>query len=122
MEAFQDQFEFVLPRGYRDRNGRVHRKGVMRLATAADEIQPLRDPRVKANEAFLVIVLLARVVTKLGDLPDVDTGVIEGLYAADLAYLQEFYRKINEEGTTKIIARCPHCEQDVEVDLSQLGG
>jgi hypothetical protein len=122
MEEIQDQFEFILPRGYKDSKGKVHRKGIMRLATAADEIQPLRDPRVKANEAYLVVVLLARVINRLGDLPDVDTGVIEGLYSADLAYLQDFYRRINEDGTTKLTAKCPHCEQEFEVDLSRLGG
>ncbi len=122
MEEFQDQFEFNLPRGYKDSKGKIHRKGIMRLATAADEIQPLRDPRVKANEAYLVVVLLARVITKLGELPDVDTGVIEGLYSADLAYLQDFYRRINEDGTTKITAKCPHCEREFEVDLSHPGG
>ena len=122
MESFQDQFEFTLPRGYKDEHGRIHRSGTMRLATAADEIQPLRDPRVKANEAYLVVVLLARVVTRLGDLPDVNTGVIERLFSADLAYLQDFYRRINEEGTTRMAATCPHCEREFEVDLAQMGG
>lgn len=122
MVELQDQFEFVLPKGYKDGNGRVHRKGVMRLATAADEIQPLRDPRVKANEAYLVVILLARVVTKLGELPDVDTGVVEGLYSADLAFLQDFYRRINEDGTTAIATTCPSCEHEFQVELSRLGG
>jgi hypothetical protein len=122
MEGFQDRFEFILPKGYKDDRGRLHRKGVMRLATAADEIQPLRDPRVKANEAYLVVILLARVVTKLGDLSDVDTGIIEGLYSADLAFLQDFYRRINEDGTTAIATKCPSCEHEFQVDLSRVGG
>lgn len=122
MEEFQDQFAFDLPKGYKDSSGRIHRKGIMRLATAADEIQPLRDPRVKANEAYLVVVLLARVITKLGDLQDVNTGVVEGLYSADLAFLQDFYRRINEDGTTALATKCPSCDHEFQVDLSRLGG
>jgi hypothetical protein len=94
--ALQTEFEFTLPLGYVASDGSVHKKGKMRLATAIDEISPLRDPRVKANQAYLVIILLARVVTQLGTLEDVNPGTIEGLFSADLAYLQEFYRKINE--------------------------
>jgi hypothetical protein len=94
----------------------------MRLATAADEIAPLRDPRVTANQAYLAIILLARVVTRLGSLPDINTKVIEGLFSADFAYLQDFYRRINENGTAKISATCPECNHNFEVDLGQLGG
>jgi hypothetical protein len=94
--GLQTEFDFVLPRGYVAPDGSLHRKGRMRLATAMDEIGPLRDPRVKANQAYLVIILLARVVTKLGDVEVIDTGVIESLFSADLAFLQDFYRKINE--------------------------
>src|SRR5579883_1976813 len=99
----QTEFEFTLPRGYIDSHGTLHRKGKMRLATAMDEIAPLRDPRVRANQAYLVIILLARVITRLGSLESVDTGVIENLFTADLSFLQDFYRKINEteiEGAT----------------------
>lgn len=118
----QTEFEFVLPRGYVDGDGQVHRKGVMRLATAMDEIAPLRDPRVKANEAYLTIILLSRVITQLGALPSVTTKTIEGLYAADLAYLQDLYRRINEEGANVIRATCPSCGHTFETEVVALGG
>ncbi len=94
--GLQTEFEFTLPRGYVDQAGNLHRNGVMRLATAMDEIAPLRDLRVRSSQAYLVIILLARVVTQLGTVEVIDTGVIENLFSADLAYLQDFYRKINE--------------------------
>ena len=120
--TLQTQFEFTLPRGYVDSEGTVHNRGVMRLATAMDEIAPLRDVRVGANQAYLTIILLARVIVKLGTLPQVNTAVIENLFAADMAYLQAFYRQINEEGTTIIKRRCPSCQQEIEIDLADLGG
>lgn len=95
--GFQTEIEFELPRGYVDGSGTLHRHGVMRLATAADEILPLRDPRVQQNEAYLTVIVLARVVVRLGSLPDIHTGVIEGLYAADLAFLQRLYERFNAE-------------------------
>lgn len=94
--GLQTEYDFVLPRGYVSSDGTLQRKGTMRLATAIDEIAPLRDPRVRANQAYLVIILLARVVTKLGSVDVIDTGVIENLFSADLAYLQDFYRQIND--------------------------
>jgi|SRR4051794_25510598 hypothetical protein len=94
--GLQTEFDFVLPRGYVSSDGSLHRKGRMRLATAMDEIAPLRDPRVRANQAYLVIILLARVITKLGEVEVIDTGVVENLFSADLAFLQDFYRTINE--------------------------
>jgi hypothetical protein len=118
----QTEFEFTLPRGYVDGEGNLHKQGVMRLATAADEIAPLRDPRVTANQAYLAIILLARVTTKLGSIPDVNTGVIEKLFSADFAYLQDFYRRINENGTAKVATTCPECNHDFEVDLGHPGG
>lgn len=118
----QTEFEFTLPRGYVDREGTVQRNGVMRLATALDEITPMRDPRVRNNQAYLVIILLARVITKLGDLSDVNPGVIEHLFSADLAYLQDFYRQINEAGTSAIEVQCPHCQEQFEIDMGRLGG
>jgi len=120
--TLQTEFEFTLPRGYVDTEGNLHKQGVMRLATAADEIFPLKDLRVKSNEAYLVIVLLSRVITKLGTLKSINTGIIEGLFSADLAYLQEFYRQINENGTSMIPASCPECNHEFEVNLGQLGG
>jgi hypothetical protein len=92
---FQTEFEFTLPMGYVDQSGTLHRQGLMRLATAADEILPLKDPRVQGNEAYLILILLSRVVTKLGIVTSINPKIIEGLYAADLAYLQEFYNRIN---------------------------
>ena len=118
----QTEFEFTLPVGYVDREGTVHQHGTMRLATAMDEITPLNDMRVQANEAYLVIVLLARVITGLGNLRHINTSVIENLFAADLAYLQEFYRQINETGKTTRQVICPHCNETLEVDLARLGG
>jgi hypothetical protein len=118
----QTEFEFTLPRGYVDKDGNLHKQGTMRLATAMDEITPLRDLRVKSNQAYLAVMLLARVVTRLGSLPDVNTGIIENLFSADFAYLQDFYRRINEDGTSKIQTSCPECNHEFEVDLGNLGG
>ena len=116
--AFKTQFSFRLPRGYVDDNGTLHRDGVMRLATARDEILPLQDYRVQANRAYLVIVLLSRVITKLGDLTLISVDMIENLFSTDLAYLQEFYRKINEEGgAPKHHVACPKCGHEMDVDM-----
>ena len=120
--AIQTEFEFTLPRGYVDREGTVHREGVMRMATAMDEIAPMRDPRVRSNQAYLVIILLARVVTKLGEVRDVNPAIIENLFSADLAYLQDFYRRINEAGTSMIEVVCPHCDERFEIDAGRVGG
>lgn len=104
------EFEFVLPRGYVDRAGNVHRKGRMRLATAIDEIAPLRDPRVRQNPAYHTVILLTRVITRLGSMPSIDTGTIEGLFTVDLAFLQEFYRQKNELTDDAMgQVRCPAC-------------
>lgn len=118
----QTQFEFTLPRGYVDQDGTVHKQGMMRLATAMDEIAPLRDPRVRDNQAYLAVILLSRVVTNLGSITHVTTNVIESLFAADLAYLQSFYRSINEDGVTALTLPCPSCNHELEVDLAELGG
>ena len=93
--GFQTEVEFTLPKGYLDSNGDLHRHGVMRLATAADEILPLRDPRVQQNQAYLAVIVLARVITRLGEVTNIDTKVIEGLYASDLDYLQRLYERLN---------------------------
>jgi len=120
--TLQTEFEFTLPRGYVDREGNLHKEGVMRLATAIDEIAPLRDPRVRANEAYLSIILLSRVITKLGGLTDVNPGMVEGFFTADLTYLQDFYRRINDEGASTIRVSCPDCHTEFEVDLGRPGG
>lgn len=122
MAELQTEFVFTLPRGYVDEDGNVHRTGVMRLATAMDELAPLRDPRVQQNEAYLVIILLSRVITRLGDITSVTPNIIESLYTADLAFLQRFYRQINEAGTSRVAVECPSCQTEMEVDLSSLGG
>ena len=119
---FQTEYDFTLPLGYVDKEGNLHRSGVMRLATAADEILPLRDPRVQSNQAYLIIILLSRVIPKLGSLAVVNPQVIEELYAADLAYLQEFYNRINRDGRANLGATCPKCEHEFELEMAGAGG
>ena len=118
--ALQTEFEFTLPRGYIDKDGNLHKKGVMRLATAADEILPLKDSRVQSNPAYLTMILFARVITKLGNI-QMNTEVIENLFASDLSYLQDLYRRINENGTGKIKITCPKCEHNFEVEAESPG-
>ncbi len=115
------EFPFSLPRGYVDGSGVTHRDGVMRLATARDELVPLRDDRVRENSAYLTVVLLARVVTRIGSIDDVHAGVIEDLFASDLAFLQDMYRRINQEGHTRATVQCPLCEHDFAVDVAAGG-
>lgn len=116
--AFQTEYEFTLPRGYVDNTGTLHKTGIMRLATAADEILPLKDPRVQQNPGYLTIILLARVITQLDSLPAVDTHVIENLYTADLAYLQDLYERINTMESPSYKTVCPHCNQEIEVPIN----
>ncbi|MEU0056346.1 hypothetical protein [Streptomyces sp. NPDC006334] len=122
-QRLQTEFPFELPRGYVDEAGVVHRDGVMRLSTARDELVPLRDIRVQENPAYLSVVLLGRVITRLGTLPLVHDGVVENMFASDLAFLQDFYRQINAEGHTRATVECPHCAEPFEVELggSRLG-
>lgn len=120
--TLRTEFGFELPRGYVDGSGTVHRSGVMRLATARDELVPLRDDRVRENAAYLSVVLISRVVVRLGTVEDVHPGVIEDLFASDLAFLQDFYRRINSEGHTRAQVTCPSCRTDFAVDLSGGGG
>ncbi len=119
--TFQTEFEFTLPKGYVDSEGNLHKKGLMRLATAADEILPLKDQRVQANPAYLTVILLSRVIIKLGDLPVIDNRVIENLFASDFAYLQDFYGRINDSGSANIQASCPKCGHNFEVELNSQG-
>lgn len=118
----QTEFEFTLPKGYIDKDGNLHRTGIMRLANAKDEIAPLQDPRVQRNKAYLVVILLSRVITRLGTLTDINPGVVENLFSADLAYLQDFYYRINTNGAARITILCPHCEQEFEIDETLLNG
>lgn len=114
------EFDFVLPRGYVDASGTVHRTGTMRLATARDELLPLHDDRVRANPPYLTVVLLARVITKLGTLEgdSVNASVVENLFASDLAFLQDLYRRVNSEGHTLAAVTCPACHEQFSVDLA----
>lgn len=115
---FETEYSFTLPKGYIDMDGNIHREGVMRLANAGDEIVPLRDLRVQQNPGYLTIILLSRVVTKLGSLPTVDTNVIEKLYTMDLAYLQDFYQRINTMDAPVYHGVCPHCNEEVEIPVN----
>lgn len=116
---FQTEFEFTLPCGFLDADGTLHREGVMRRATAADEILPLKDPRVQANEAYLLVILLSRVVTRLGSVPAINPKVVEGLFATDLAFLQDLYNRVNQlndDGTV-----CIHCGRGGDADAAMRG-
>ena len=117
-DRLRTEFAFTLPRGYVDASGTVHRTGVMRLATARDELIPLRDDRVRENPAYLTVVLLARVVTQLGSVDDVHAGIVENLFASDLAFLQDLYRQVNTEGHARAAVACPACSHEFAIDLS----
>ncbi|WMW25092.1 phage tail assembly protein [Methanolobus sediminis] len=119
--TFQTEFEFTLPQGYVDEDGNLHKDGIMRLATAADEILPLKDPRVQSNPAYLSVILLSRVITKLGTLHSINTRNIENLFIADMAYLQELYQRINENGSDVIKTVCPKCEHMFDVEVNDQG-
>lgn len=117
----QTEYEFILPKGYVGADGDLHRSGVMRLATAADEILPVKDPRVQQNPPYLTIIVMSRVITKLGTLQDINPKVIEGLFSSDFAYLQDLYNRINGSGTTKVKAVCPKCEHEFELEVEVAG-
>lgn len=119
--TLQTEFPFTLPRGFLDAEGDLHREGVMRLATAYDEIAPMKDPRVQANPGYLVVILLSRVITRLGTLDHLNPKVIEGFFAGDLAYLQDLYRRLNDQGHNRIAVSCPHCQKDFEVEIDSPG-
>lgn len=115
--------EFTLPRGYLDESGTLHREGIMRLATAADEILPLKEPSVQKNPAYLTVIVLSRVVTRLGDLQLITPATVEKLFAADVAYLQDLYNELNTDGEApRLAASCPRCGHDFEVGRPGLGG
>jgi hypothetical protein len=105
-----------------DEEGGLHRDGVMRLATAFDEIAPMRDPRVQANPGYLVIILFSRVITRLGSLTQLTPKMVESFFAGDLAFLQDLYRRINESGTDRLRVSCPHCDKEFEVEVNRAGG
>lgn len=118
----QTEYAFTLPIGYQDEDGRLHREGTMRLATAADEILPFNDPRVQKNQAYLAIILFSRVIVKLGSVSPINPKVIESMYAADLSHLQELYNQINRTGKSSAEATCPNCSHEFELELSHPGG
>jgi hypothetical protein len=117
-DPLRTEFPFELPRGYVDGSGNVHRSGVMRLATGRDELVPLRDDRVRENPAYLSVVLLARVVTRLGTIDDIHAGIIENMFATDVAFLQDLYRRVNQEGHTRAGVTCPSCQHSFAVDVA----
>ena len=116
----QTEFDFSLPKGYLDAGGQLQRQGRMRLATALDEIQALHDPRVQENAAYLPVLLLSRVVTRLGSLPAVTLQVMEGLFASDLAYLEDLYLRLNGVQPVLVGAVCPHCSGSFQLQVAPL--
>lgn len=116
--GIRTEYPFVLPRGYVDEHGTIHRDGVMRLATARDEITTQTDPRVRQNPAYLTVLLLSRTITRIGQVKQPDTLVIENLFASDLAFLQDLYRRINQEGHTEVAVDCPSCGNSFTVDVA----
>jgi phage FluMu protein gp41 len=116
--GIRTEYPFVLPRGYVDEHGTIHRDGIMRLATARDEISTQTDPRVRQNPAYLTVLLLSRTITRIGQVNQPDTLVIENLFASDLAFLQDLYRRINQEGHTEVAVDCPACGQSFTVDVA----
>jgi hypothetical protein len=121
-DVFRTEVEFILPMGYLDSEGTLHRDGVMRLATAADEILPLKDARVQQNPAYLIVILLSRVITRLGSVQQITPKVIESLYAADLGRLQSLYNEINRlDGGAAVV--CPNCQHTFQVEAGHgVGG
>jgi hypothetical protein len=119
--AFQTESEFTLPKGYLDSDGTLYKTGTMRLATAADEILPLKDPRVQQNPAYLTVILLSRVITSLGSLPDVNPRIVENLFASDLSYLQGLYQEMNGNGRAAMKTSCPQCGNVFDVETQAVG-
>jgi hypothetical protein len=119
--ALQTEYEFTLPKGFLDEKGDLHRKGIMRLASAADEILPMKDPRVQRNPSYLSVIVLSRVIEKLGELKDVTPGTIEKLFIGDLTYLQELYRRVNGDGNLVLDLKCPHCAETFQETFTAPG-
>lgn len=115
---FRTEYEFELPKGYLDHEGNLHKKGRMRLATAADEILPLRDPQVQSNPGYLTIILLSRVILNIGSISFITPQVIENLFTADLQYLQNMYQAINGVEEPTMVVTCPDCGKTYEVPLN----
>jgi hypothetical protein len=117
MGVLQTEYDFILPRGYVDEEGNLHKNGKMRLSTAGDEILPMKDPRVQGNPAYLAVILLSRVVTSLGNLKMITPKVIESLFSGDFTYLQEMYTRINQNGSNTLKAVCPKCEHKFDIEV-----
>jgi hypothetical protein len=118
--SLEVEFPFILPRGYVDAAGQVQREGSMRLATAIDEIESIHDPRVLSNEAYLPVALLSRVITRLGSLPSITPAMVEHFYAADLAYLEDLYLRLNLHEQVMVGAVCPHCGTSFQMQVAPL--
>jgi hypothetical protein len=116
----QTEFAFQLPRGYADAAGEVHRDGVMRLATARDEIEPLREVEVRQNQAYLSVLLLARTITRLGEVTEITPDLVAGMYAADFDHLQRLYERVNSDGEAVGVVSCPACAHRFEIDLTEI--
>ena len=116
----KSEYAFTLPRGLVDSAGTVHREGTMRLATARDEIEPLRSVEVRQNQAYLSVLLLTRTITRIGEVTDITPALVEGLFAADFDHLQRLYERINTDGEAVGAVTCPHCSQPFEVDLTDI--
>lgn len=114
------EYDFVLPRGYLDSSGKVHRDGKMRLAEAIDEIEAYNDPRVNANEAYLPVILFSRVITQLGNLPAITPQIVEKLYITDFVYLEDLYTRINGRENITVAAICPHCNGQFQLQVSPI--
>lgn len=121
-EMLQTEYEFSLPCGYVDGRGNLHRHGIMRLATALDEIEPLGDPRVRDNQSYLSILVLSRVLMSLGEISPVPSALVEGLFSSDFAYLQDLYVRVNELGTSMVETECPSCGIHFHIDLTGASG
>jgi len=119
-DRLNTEIAFTLPRGYVDAHGAVHREGTMRLATARDEIEPLRDAAVRQNEAYLTVLLLARTVTRIGETTAITPALIEGLFAADFDHLQRLYERLNSDGEVVGVVSCPACKHEFEVDMTDV--
>src|SRR5215210_2607768 len=114
------EIEFTLPRGFVDAHGVVHREGRMRLATARDEIEPLREVEVRQNQAYLSVLLLTRTITRIGEVTEITPELVENLYAADFDHLQRLYERINSDGDAVGVVSCPHCSEEFEIDLTEI--
>jgi hypothetical protein len=116
----KSEYAFTLPRGLVDSAGGVHKDGIMRLATARDEIEPLRSVEVRQNEAYLSVLLLTRTITRIGDFTEITPELVENLYAADFDHLQRLYERINSDGEAVGVVACPACSNEFEVDLTEI--